>query len=144
MLIKTMDFGCLEIREDDIISFPKGVYAFEDAKRFVLLKNPDNAWMMHLQSTDGTKPRFILLDPYMFVSDYKPILPPEADEIFGTRDPAKLIVFVIAFISGNIRDITVNFKSPIFIDFDKKIGAQLILENADYDVRTRLFDSEAG
>lgn len=137
-----MDFGFVQIREDDIINFPLGVYAFREHKKFVVLKNPDSAWMMHLQSTDGPKPRFILLDPYMFVNDYKPILPTEAEEIFGTRDPSKLNVFVIAFIPGNIRDMTANFKSPILIDFQKKIGAQLILENPNYEVRTRLFSSE--
>ncbi|HHW24133.1 MAG TPA: flagellar assembly protein FliW [Bacillota bacterium] len=142
MIIETMDFGFVEIREEDIINFPLGVYAFREHKKFVVLQNPDSAWMLHLQSIDGPKPRFILLDPYMFVSDYSPILPSEADEIFGTRDPSKLSIFVIAFIPGNIRDMTVNFKSPIIIDFDRKIGAQLILENPGYEVRTRLFGSE--
>jgi len=142
MIIETMDFGFVEIREEDIINFPLGVYAFREHKKFVVLQNPDSAWMHHLQSIDGPKPRFILLDPYMFVSDYSPILPSEADEIFGTRDPSKLSIFVIAFIPGNIRDMTVNFKSPIIIDFDRKIGAQLILENPGYEVRTRLFGSE--
>jgi flagellar assembly factor FliW len=141
MLIETMDFGLVEIREEDIIDFPNGIYGFGDNKKFVMLKNPDNEWMMHLQAADSLKPRFILLDPYMFVGDYKPILPAEADEIFGTRDPGRLSVFVIACIPGNIRDMTVNFKSPVIIDFDKKVGAQLILENGDYSVRTRLFDS---
>jgi len=120
MIIETMDFGFVEIREEDIINFPLGVYAFREHKKFVVLQNPDSAWMLHLQSIDGPKPRFILLDPYMFVSDYSPILPSEADEIFGTRDPSKLSIFVIAFIPGNIRDMTVNFKSPIIIDFDRK------------------------
>lgn len=142
MLIETMDFGFVEISEEDIINFPLGVYGFRENKSFVVLNNPDNSWMMHLQSTESRKPRFILLDPYMFVSDYNPVLPVDADEIFGTRDPGKLSVFVIASIPGNIRDMTVNFKSPIMIDFDRKIGAQLILENPSYEVRTRLFDSE--
>lgn len=141
MLIETMDFGLVEIREEEIINFPRGIYGFGDTKKYVVLENPDNVWMMHLQATDSPRPRFILLDPYMFVSDYKPILPAEADEIFGTRDPGKLSVFIIACIPGNISDMTVNFKSPVLIDFDKKIGAQLILENDSYSVRTRLFDS---
>ena len=96
MIIETMDFGFVEIREEDIINFPLGVYAFREHKKFVVLQNPDSAWMLHLQSIDGPKPRFILLDPYMFVSDYSPILPSEADEIFGTRDPSKLSIFEIA------------------------------------------------
>jgi Uncharacterized protein conserved in bacteria len=143
MIIETMDFGCVEVRNEDIISFPNGVYAFQEAKSFVLLNNPENKWMMHLQSTDSIKPRFILLDPYLFTSDYKPILPREADDIFMTRNSSNLTLFVIAAIPNNIKDITVNFKSPIIIDFNRKVGAQLILENDDYEVRTRLFDAES-
>jgi flagellar assembly factor FliW len=144
MLINTMDFGCVEIFEDDIINFPKGVYGFKDSKSFVLLKNPENRWMMHLQSVDDIKPRFILLDPFLFINDYKPILPQEADEIFNTNNIEELSIFTIAVIPSNVRDMTINLKSPIVIDFKRKIGAQVILENKDYEVRTRLFHAEVG
>ncbi len=40
MIIETMDFGFVEIREEDIINFPLGVYAFREHKKFVVLQNP--------------------------------------------------------------------------------------------------------
>jgi len=75
MLIKTKDFEYIEISEEDIISFPNGVYGFEDTKKFVILKNPENIWMMYLQSAENEDPRFILLDPFMIFEDYNPLLP---------------------------------------------------------------------
>jgi flagellar assembly factor FliW len=142
MLIKTKDFEYIEISEEDIITFPNGVYAFEDTKKFVLLKNPDNQWMMYLQSAEAENPRFILLDPYVFFDDYNPSLPDEVFDLLGTSDRNDLTFFTIAVIPDDIKDMTVNLKSPVVINFRKKIGAQIILENKDYTVRTRLFYDE--
>ncbi len=142
MLIKTKDFEYIEISEDDIITFPNGVYGFEDAKKFVILKNPENKWMMYLQSVENEDPRFILLDPYMIFEDYNPQLPEDAFDLLGTSEKSDLSFFVVAVVPENIKDMTVNLKSPVVINFNKKSGAQVILENKDYTVRTRLFSDE--
>ena len=142
MLIKTKDFDYIDVSENDVISFPNGIYAFENTKKFVLLKNPDTQWMMHLQSFEKEDPRFILLDPYMFIEGYKPVLPEDAFNALGTTDINDLSFFVIAVIPDDIKDMTVNLKSPVVINFKERLGAQIILENKDYSVRTRLFSDE--
>ncbi|HOJ47959.1 MAG TPA: flagellar assembly protein FliW [Bacillota bacterium] len=142
MLIKTKDFEYIEISEEDIISFPNGVYGFEDTKKFVILKNPENIWMMYLQSAENEDPRFILLDPFMIFEDYNPLLPEGAFELLGASDKKDLNFFVVTVVPENIKDMTVNLKSPVVINFDKKIGAQVILENKEYTVRTRVFPDE--
>ena len=38
MKIETRDFGTMEISEEQILEFPNGIYAFEDAKRFALIE----------------------------------------------------------------------------------------------------------
>lgn len=142
MLIKTKDFEYIEISEEDIILFPNGVYGFEDTKKYVILKNPENKWMMYLQSVEKEDPRFILLDPYMIFEEYNPLLPEGAFELLGTTDRNDLSFFVVTVVPENVRDITVNLKSPVVINFNKKLGAQIILENKDYTVRTRVFPEE--
>jgi flagellar assembly factor FliW len=139
MLIRTKDFDYVEINNDDILEFPNGIYAYEDIKKFVLLKNPENQWMMYLQSIDFVNPRLVLLDPYVFFSDYAPILPEGSLELLKTHKISDLSFFVVAVIPGNIKSSTVNLKSPVIINFTKKIGAQIILENKDYGIRTNLF-----
>lgn len=142
MLIKTKDFDFINVSEEDIIVFPHGIYAYEDIKKFVMLKNPDNQWMMHLQSAEKEDPRFILLDPYMFIEAYNPILPDGSLDLFKADDVSDLSYFVIAVIPEKVKDITVNLKSPVVINFKKHIGAQIILENKEYSVKTRLFADE--
>lgn len=142
MLIKTKDFEYIEVSEEDIITFPNGIYGFEDTKKYVMLKNPENKWMMYLQSAENEDPRFILLDPYMLFSDYNPQLPEDSCNLLNASDMSELSFFVIAVVPENIKNMTVNLKSPVVINFNRKLGAQIILENKDYTVRTRLFSDE--
>lgn len=142
MLIKTKDFDYVDISEEDILNFPQGIYGYESVKKYVLLNNPENEWMMHLQSTDDSNPRLILLDPYMFIDNYNPVLPDGTLRLLKASGIEDLCFFVVAVIPDNIKNISVNLKSPILVNFNEKIGAQVILENKDYSTRTRLFACE--
>ncbi|HAN20835.1 MAG: hypothetical protein A2Y15_04860 [Clostridiales bacterium GWF2_36_10] len=142
MLIKTKDFDFVNINEEDIITFSQGIYAYESTTKFIILNNPDNQWMKHLQSVEDEEPRFILLDPHMFIEGYSPIIPDGTLGLLKTNDIKDLSFFAIAVIPKSVKDITINLKSPVIINFKERIGAQVILENRDYFVRTRLFASE--
>jgi len=142
MLIKTKDFNYINIEKSDIITFPQGVYAFEEVKKFVILKNPGNSMIMHLQSTENEDPRFVLIDPFIIIDGYKPILPSEVLKVLKASELKELSFFVIAVIPKNIKEITVNLKSPVVINFKERLGAQVILENKDYSVCARLFTAE--
>ncbi|MFA6730889.1 MAG: flagellar assembly protein FliW [Eubacteriales bacterium] len=143
MVINTKDFGFVNIDEGDIISFPDGLYGFEGEKRFALLKNPDNGVVFHLQSVENQNPRLILVDPYLFFADYNPVFPEGVTEKLFCGKNGKLNFFVVAVLPPRIKDTTVNLKSPVVINFEKKVGGQIILENKDYTVRERLFRKAA-
>ena len=142
MKIKTKDYDELEIREEDIIVFEDGIYAFEKHKRFVVLNTGNKAGLMQLQSVESEDPRFIILDPYAFIEDYNPILPEGTLSNLRADSEKELSFFVIAVIPQNIKYSSVNLKSPVVINFKEKLGAQIILENSEYLVRFRLFDNE--
>ncbi len=142
MQINTKDYGIMTVAEDDIIQFPYGVYAFEDRKRFVMLDARADAGVMQLQCVDAQTPRFIILDPFLFLEDYAPNLPLETLHKLKAISPDQLSFFVIAVIPENTQSATVNLKSPVVINFKERIGMQVILDNPDYSVRFRLFGYE--
>ena len=69
--INTRDFGMQEILEEDIIFFPKGLFAFNEYKRFVIL-NPlgDENSPMWLQNVDDVNPCFIVFKPMELLTNY--------------------------------------------------------------------------
>ena len=139
MLVETKDFGPLNINEDDIIFFPTGIYGFEELHKFVILTDPVNKWIIYLQSLENAEFRFLMLDPYSFFEKYNPII---SEDVLNSINPYKredIVLFSIVVIPSNTSESTVNLKSPILINFNNKTGMQIILENKDYNVATKLF-----
>lgn len=142
MLIHTKDYDFVTVNDEDIIDFPEGVYAFENSKKFVVLNTNSKAGIMQLQCAQAQTPRFIILDPFLFLEDFAPVVPDEVMKKLKASSLEELSFFVIAVIPENVSAATVNLKSPVIIHFKERLGMQVMLENADYPVRFRLFDQE--
>lgn len=142
MLINTKDYDFVHVNEEDIIQFPDGIYAFESSKRFVVLDTRAESGVMQLQCADAQNPRFVILDPFMLMDGYSPKVSEETMQKLKASSLEELSFFVIAVIPENIREATVNMKSPVIINFKERIGMQVILDNREYPVRFPLFDYE--
>lgn len=138
MLIETRDFGKVEIKEEDIISFPNGLYAFEEAKRFALVAPKENECPMWLQCIDNLRPCFIVFDPYIFCKDYQVDLNESEKTILGIKDDSDVRVLCIAHVPEDFRDTTVNMKSPIVINMENHTAMQVILQN-NYPYRQPIY-----
>jgi flagellar assembly factor FliW len=138
MKIQTKDFGVMEIDQKDVICFPGGIFAFEDATEFALIKNEGPS--MVLQCVKREDPRFVVFEPSDLVEGYSPELPGEVLKTLQAGSAKELGLLVIAVVPENIRDMTVNLKSPIVWNREKRIAAQVILDSSVYPVRYRVFD----
>ncbi len=131
MKIQTRDFGEQEIALEDIITFPNGLFAFEDARRFVLMSPlGDEASPMWLQSAEGSSPCFIVFKPTELFDNYIPELSEEDMKVLKLEDNDVLEYLVIAVIPEDYKQTTVNLKSPIIINRNKKIAIQTILQQS--------------
>lgn len=138
MRIESKDFGELEIEKEKILRFPNGLFAFEEVSEFVLIEK-DGYPQKWLQSAKGKDPRFIVFDPDDLVRGYRPVLPKEALSELGLTAGEKPRLLVIAVIPENVRDMTVNLKSPVVVNPKKGLASQVILESENYPVRHRVF-----
>ncbi|MHC1695465.1 MAG: flagellar assembly protein FliW [Eubacteriales bacterium] len=142
MQIDTKDYGTIDINQTDIIQFSQGLYGFEQNKSYVVL-GQDGEGIMQLQSVEEINPRMIILDPFIFIKDYNPVLPKEVYSQLEAGQREELCIFVIAVIPDNYKNITVNLKSPVVINFDKRLGVQVILEE-NYSMRYKPFSPDGG
>jgi len=142
--INTRDFGKQEIIEDDIIHFPKGIFAFEDVKRYVIL-NPlgEENSPMWLQNVDDITPCFIVFKPMELLEGYNPIPEPEDLKTLMLEKDDTAEVLSIAVIPEDFKKATINIKSPIIINRNKKIAVQTILQQ-DYDMKFPIYNSVEG
>jgi len=147
MKIATRQFGELEIVEDDIIEFYHGIPGFKELKNYVLINNDaDDEVFSYLQSVENPEVSFILMYVNAVIPEYNPIVEKGYIEDLGAFKDEDLLMYNIANIPDNIKEMTVNLRAPIIINPVTQRGKQVVANNEEYKVKHKLFEnsSEAG
>ncbi|MDF2546589.1 MAG: flagellar assembly protein FliW [Anaerosolibacter sp.] len=140
MLIQTKDFGEIDIRVDDIITFKNGLLGFETIDKYVVIKNPDPELPFHwLQSVDEPWLAFVITNPFLFKSTYEFDIPKHTIQRLEIENIDDVMIYSIAVVPEDIREMTINLSGPIIINTNKKKGAQIIIESGNYPVKHFIF-----
>ena len=139
-----MDMGEVNVipasaKEPIIIAFTEGIYGFEDIKEYVLLQEDDSNTIWSLQAAHSSIPSFIVVNPYLVMADYSPILSASDLKAIGMPAEEDICFLVITVLKEKFEDSVVNLKSPIVINVRTRQAKQIILENNDYPIRCKLF-----
>jgi flagellar assembly factor FliW len=148
MIINTRDFGEFEVAEDELITFPAGVFAFEEVRKFALISPlGDDVYPKWLQSADDLAPCFIVFDPSVAVADYSVKLELSEKRMLKlegeSADNRNVRLLVIATVPDDFKKTTVNLKAPIVIN-EKELLAAQVIQQKDYDFRFPLYDERDG
>jgi len=128
MRIETKRFGTIEIDENAIIHFPKGLIGFESCHRFALIKNEDFDPFCWLVSLDEVELSLPILNPNLVNPNFDLSLSKSlTDHRFMNNGFSD--IFCVVNIEGELGRFTINLKSPIFVNFDERMGKQLILDS---------------
>ena len=140
MELNTKHFGKLQIEEDKIITFPKGILGFEDYGRYVMINDEDeNSPFCWLQSIDNSDLAFTLVNPYLICLDYKPDLPKSEIAKLGKGEAGDYSILSIVIIPQDIEKMTANLMAPIVINLKTKKALQIITAGDDYPVKYYMF-----
>ncbi|MBF0344091.1 MAG: flagellar assembly protein FliW [Nitrospirae bacterium] len=123
MQFSSSRFGEIEVEDDKIISFPRGLTGFEALKRYCLL-DTDKA-VKWLQAIDAPEIAFSLVDPFVMFTDYSFTAVDEVEEFLECKKVEDLLVLVVATITG--KDMSVNLRAPIVINTSNMKAAQLMI-----------------
>ena len=58
----------------------------------------------------------------------------------GEITEENLVILLTMTVPADIKEMSVNLKAPIIINADTRKGAQLIVENQDYEVKYKIYD----
>lgn len=133
MHVRTTRFGTVEIAEDRVITFPKGLLGFSDQRRFCLLEPAEDSAFFWLQSLDEPGLAFVVTDPSFFVPDYSvPIRQEQMGEL-GLARLEDAQVFVI--VNKVDQTLTGNLQGPLVINTVTRSGEQLVLAEKRWQMR---------
>ena len=144
MKVQTKWFGEIEVSNDKIITFDKGIIGFEDWKKYTLVydaEKEENISIIWLQAIDEPTLALPVMKPEYIMKGYDPVV---EDEILNTLgediQSANLAVFCTLTVPEDLTKMTINLKAPIIINADTMKGVQLIADNEDYIVRYPIYD----
>lgn len=140
MEVQTSRFGTVEVADDRVITFPKGLLGFAEHKRFCLLQPNEEACFFWLQSADDPDLAFVITDPNLFVPDYLvPVRSEQMDDLALQRlEDAQ--VFVIVNKVGE--KLTGNLQGPLVVNTNSKVGEQFVLAEKRWTTRHELMRLE--
>lgn len=144
MLVKTKYFGEIDLAEDKIIQFEKGIMGFEEYKNYTLLfdiEEGDNASISWLQSLDEPTLALPVINPFLVKEDYNPTVEDELLKPLGEIKEESLVILLSLTVPSDITKMTANLKAPFIINSDTKRGSQVIVENNDYEVKYNIYEA---
>ncbi len=142
MKLATNHFGEIEIEEEKIIKFERGLIGFEDHKQFIIFYEDaaDKDIVLWMQCVDDGSLAFPVINPFTFYPEYSPDVDDEFVNTIGELNEEDLQVFSVVVIRDDIKDMTVNLKAPILINHKTMKGMQVIANNEELGIRHNLYE----
>lgn len=135
MQLETLQFGAIEITEDQIITFPKGLLGFEGFNRYVVVDREDCRPFRWLQCVDSPDLTLVVVDPHVFFADYTVSVHAREVADIGATNPDDVEIMVIATIPAEMEKMSVNLQGPILVNRRGMVAKQLVLTDSHYSVQ---------
>ncbi|MCI8858211.1 MAG: flagellar assembly protein FliW [Lachnospiraceae bacterium] len=143
MQLNTKLFGKIEIEEEKMIFFEKGIIGFPHCQRFTLVydegedgRQKNISWLQSIE-----EPAFALpvLDPLLVKEDYSPKVEEQLLKHLGTLEEDDTYVLVTVTATADVKKLSVNLKAPIVINVKERKAVQVIVED-DFPVKFPIYE----
>lgn len=141
MRIKSARVGEVEIDAARIITFPEGIIGFPDYKRYVELEFLEGSPLRLLQAVDEPKLGFIVMDPALFMPDYRVNLSREEMKSLNAEKLSDLAVRVVVTIPEDPYQMTANLQGPLVINRDTMLARQTLNNEGGYTTKHRIIQN---
>ena len=138
MKTQTKYFGEIDYTKEELLTFEKGLFGFEDEQSFLLLPFSAAGTMFSLQSVRTPELAFTLMHPFSIAPDYAPVLAKEDLHTLGVQQSEELYYYVLCTVNEPASESTINMKCPLAINPDTRRGLQVILDGDLWGMRQKL------
>ena len=135
-------FGEITYTQDDVLSFPRGLPAFENSRSWVLVGDEDNAikWLQNIEDGALALP---VTTPDAVMPDYNARIPEDELELVGSMDPSDLVLLIVVSIPEAAPwNMTANLRAPILLNLKTRRAVQVIALNEEYPIRHVVFPED--
>ena len=122
MSVNTKMFGEIEIAEEKIITFEKGLIGLPDLKKFALITDAEgeDSKIQWLQSLDEPTMALPIINPYEILDEYNPVVEDELLKPLGEFKEEDMMLMVTIRVPEDITKMSINLKGPIIINAEAR------------------------
>lgn len=136
MKLQTKYFGEIDYEREDVLSFPAGLFGFDEEREFLPLPFDGSAGtMLCFQSTKTPALAFVAMDAFALLPEYSPALQSAELESMGVKENEALAFYVLCVVKKPVSESTVNLKCPVVINPNTRVARQVILDTDRYEMR---------
>jgi flagellar assembly factor FliW len=130
MKIVTDRFGAVDVDENRLITFARGLLGFPAFKRYTLIDHASHAFLW-LQSIERPDLAFVVTEPRWFEPEYDPRLSAEVRAEISLEDAGEILVIV----NRVGQTLTANLQGPLVINGWTMAAMQVVLQEKRYQTR---------
>ncbi|MFD1139400.1 flagellar assembly protein FliW [Paenibacillus urinalis] len=140
--IETSSWGRIEVQEEQIIQFNKGIPGFEEETQFAIIPYGDNNPFSMMQSIKEPQLSFLVVNPFTLEPNYEFELPDHESSELKIENNVSILCIVT--LQASLRESSINLLAPIVINPVTNQGKQIVLHDTEYATRHKLSElSEA-
>lgn len=139
MKLQTKYHGEVEVQEEEILHFAKGIPGFLEEKQFIMLPLSDDGVYSILQSVETQYLAFVITNPFHFFKDYDFELETTVVEDLELQSEQDVQVFAILTVEDPFNKTTANLQAPIVMNTKNHQAKQVILNTTSYKTKHPLF-----
>ena len=142
MLVQTKFFGEIDLPEEKIVTLERGLIGLEQYKKYTSLYDceKEEANISWFQSVEEPTLALPVIKPWLVKEDYDPVVEDELLTGLGDLTEENLVILLTMTVPEDIKQMSVNLMAPIIINADTRKGTQIVVENADYEVKYKIYD----
>ena len=119
--------GILSAGSKTVLHFPQGLYGFEKHTDFILSESEYKPFMW-LQSVKEKALAFLVVDPFLFFTDYEIDVDDQSVRDIGVKSPADVCIIVIITLAKEKKlSLTANLQGPLVINKNNRAAKQVVL-----------------
>ena len=140
MDVKTKTMGVKEVDSSQIVTFPDGLFGFEDFKKYAVIDSEYEPFIW-LQSVDDEKLAFLIVDPFIICRNYEADIDDESLKKINVKSPEDVIVMAIVTVPSDGSHITANLQGPIVINKKNNLCEQVILSDNRWTTKQDIIEA---
>lgn len=130
--------GEVEVLEENVLTFPRGLLGFEGRSEYVVLNLPNEGMERFklLQSIDDPSLGFVVTEAASAANVIDPADLQDAYKQCDLRpsDALTLLIVTVRKDDGKV-ELSANLRAPIMVDVERRIGRQHVMSNGRYPIR---------